>query len=209
MDCCLRSSNGELEPAARRIGLLLEWATLGWNSVEAIVSIWAGILAGSIALVGFGMDSVIESLSGVALIWRLMGRSNDNRRERLTLKLVGWGFVALAAYVGFYALQSLIRQKEPEAGLPGMVIASLSLIVMPLLARAKRRVARRISSPAMTADARQTDICAYLSAILLVGLALNAAFGWWWADPVAALAMTPIIAREGIMALLGKTCCCC
>ncbi len=208
MKCCAPTGEREDGREARGLGLRLEWATLGWNVIEAVVAVWAGVAAASIALVGFGLDSVIECLSGAALIWRLSGHAADERRERVALRMVGWSFLILAAYVAFDAVGALIRHEEPDAGLPGIVIASLSLVVMPLLARAKRGVARRMASAAMTADARQTDICAYLSAILLVGLALNATLGWRWGDPVAALLMTPIIAREGVMALRGKTCSC-
>ena len=194
--------------ALRRAGLRLEWATLGWNVTEAVVAIWAGAVAGSVSLIGFGADSIIESLSGVALVWRLLGHEDDAGRDRIALRLVGISFLALAAYVGYEAATSLIRSEEPEASVTGIVLAALSLIVMPLLAHAKRRVARGMRSDALAADARQTDICANLSAILLVGLGLNAWLGWWWADPVAGLAMAPLIAREGFDALRGKGCGC-
>jgi divalent metal cation (Fe/Co/Zn/Cd) transporter len=189
-----------------RRGRRLEYFTLGWNMVEAGVAIGAGWLAGSIALVGFGVDSLIESTSGAILLWRLASPAHDESRERLALRLVGVSFFLLAAYVCFEAVKSLVQSEEPKASLPGIVLSVLSLIVMPLLARAKRRVAANISSHALVADSRQTDICAYLSAILLGGLALNALFGWWWADPVAALIMVPIIAREGFEAWQGEVC---
>lgn len=191
-------------------GRTLEFATVGWNSLEAIVSVGAGVLAGSVALVGFGFDSVIESLSGMALLWRLH-RDDPAKRdhsEALALKLVGWGFLALASYVAFDAVQSLVQKEEPEASTIGIIIAALSVVVMPILARAKRNVAAQIESRALEADARQTDICVYLSFILLAGLGLNWAFGLWWADPVAALAMVPIIVREGVGALRGESCGC-
>jgi len=178
--------------------------------VEAVVSIAAGWAAGSIALVGFGLDSVIESASGVALLWRL--RRDDpavrEASERRALRLVGLSFLALAAYVAADSAHSLWAREEPEASPPGIVIATLSLVVMPLLARAKRRVAAGITSRALHADSRQTDLCAYLSAILLAGLGLNVALGWWWADPVAGLAMVPIIAREGVASWRGRPCGC-
>ncbi|REJ79543.1 MAG: hypothetical protein DWQ47_02785 [Acidobacteria bacterium] len=182
----------------------LEYLTISWNSIEAIAAVGAGLLAGSIALVGFGFDSVIESLSGGILLWRL---SAGEHRDALALKLVGVSFLILASYVGFEASRTLILQQPPESSYLGIAIAALSLIVMPLLAREKRKVARKINSAALIADSKQTDICAYLSAILLGGLILNAAFGWWWADPVAALVMVPIIVREGIQGLRGETCC--
>lgn len=190
-----------------RRGRTLEHLTLAWNLVEAVVSILAGLAAGSISLVGFGLDSVIECASAVVLLWRLRGGEGE-RRERTALRLVGVTFLLLAAYVGVDAVHSLVTRERPETSVPGLVIAALSLAVMPLLARAKRRVAARLRSEALRADSRQTDLCAVLSAILLVGLGLNAALGWWWADPLAALAMVPIIVREGIEGLRGKACGC-
>jgi divalent metal cation (Fe/Co/Zn/Cd) transporter len=192
-----------------RRGRWLEYLTIGWNSLEAIIAIGAGLVAGSIALVGFGLDSIIEVSSGAALLWRLHMDAPEKREhsERIALKLVGISFLLLAAYVTFDAAQSLITRETPEASYVGIGLAALSLVVMPLLARAKRKVAASINSRALQADSRQTDICAYLSAILLGGLLLNALFGWWWADPVAALVMTPIIVKEGIEALRGETCC--
>jgi divalent metal cation (Fe/Co/Zn/Cd) transporter len=192
-----------------RRGRRLEYLTIGWNSLEAIVSIAAGLIAGSIALVGFGLDSLIEVSSGAALLWRLHLDAPDRREraERIALKLVGVSFLLLAGYVAFDSVKSLVRREAPETSYVGIAIAALSLAVMPLLARAKRRVAAEINSRALHADSRQTDICTYLSAILLAGLILNALFGWWWADPVAALVMIPIIAKEGVEALRGETCC--
>lgn len=192
-----------------RRGRRLEYLTIGWNSLEAAIAIGAGLVAGSIALVGFGLDSIVEVSSGTALLWRLHMDAPDRREraEQITLKLVGASFLLLAAYVAFDAVKSLIIREPPEASYIGVGLAALSLVVMPLLARAKRKVAASINSRALQADSRQTDICAYLSAILLGGLLLNALFGWWWADPVAALVMTPIIFKEGIEALRGETCC--
>ena len=194
----------EVRQAFERRGRNLAYLTIGWNSLEAVVAVVAGLLAGSIALVGFGVDSVIEVSSGAIILWRLF---SGEHREKLALKLVGASLIALAAYVGFDAVKSLIFKELPEASYTGIALAALSLVVMPLLARAKRNVAARLNSRAMIADSKQTDICAYLSAILLAGLGLNALVGWWWADPVAALAMIPIIAKEGIEALKGETCC--
>jgi divalent metal cation (Fe/Co/Zn/Cd) transporter len=190
-------------------GLRLEYVTLAWNALEAAVAIIAGLVAGSIALVGFGLDPVIECLSGGALLWRLRAEDGQSeRRERIALKLVGMSFLLLAAYVGIDAAHALVVGEHPEHSIPGIVLSCLSLIVMPLLARAKRRVAAALSSGALHADSRQTDICAYLSGILVGGLVLNAVWNWWWADPIAALVMTPIIAREGIEALRGNSCAC-
>lgn len=192
-----------------RRGRSLEYLTIGWNSLEALIAIGAGLVAGSIALVGFGLDSIIEVSSGAAVLWRLHMDAPEKREraEQIALKLVGVSFLLLAAYVAFDATKSLITREPPEASYIGIGLAALSLVVMPLLARAKRTVAASINSRALQADSRQTDICAYLSAILLGGLLLNALFGWWWADPVAALVMTPIIVKEGIEALRGETCC--
>lgn len=207
------STNALSQELARAVsvrrGRWLEYLTIGWNSLEAIIAIGAGLVAGSIALVGFGLDSIIEVSSGAALLWRLHMDAPEKRErsERIALKLVGISFLLLAAYVIFDAAQSLITRETPEASYVGIGLAALSLVVMPLLARAKRKVAVSINSRALQADSRQTDICAYLSAILLGGLLLNALFGWWWADPVAALVMTPIIVKEGIEALRGETCC--
>ncbi len=192
-------------------GVRLEYITLAWNSLEAVVAIVSGLFAGSIALVGFGLDSVIEMSSGAALLWRLRSDVDEARRDRaeaVALRIVGLCFLALAVYVAFDAAKSLYLRERPEESVPGVIIAAASLIVMPWLARAKRRVAAGLSSDAMHADSRQTDICAYLSAILLGGLVLNALLGWWWADPVAGLIMTPIIAKEGVEALKGKECGC-
>jgi divalent metal cation (Fe/Co/Zn/Cd) transporter len=192
--------------AAVRRGRLLEYLTVGWNVLEAAAAIGAGLAAGSVALVGFGVDSVIESSSGAILLWRLRDGERGEARERAALRLVGVSFLLLAAYVACGAGKSLVMREPPEASRVGIGVAALSLLVMPLLARAKRGVAAEINSRAMRADSRQTDLCAYLSAILLAGLALNALFGWWWADPAAGLVMTPIIAKEGVAALRGETC---
>ncbi len=193
-----------------RRGRRLEYFTIAWNSLEGLVAILSGLIAGSIALVGFGFDSLIEVTSGAALLWRLSIDSNEEKRERIeavTLRVVGLCFIALAVYLIYDSGAALLNREAPERSAPGIVLAVASLIAMPLLARAKRRVARGINSGAMFADARQTDFCVYLSAILLGGLLLNALLGWWWADPVAALVMVPIIGKEGVDTLQGKTCC--
>lgn len=193
-----------------RRGQRLEYFTIGYNSVEGLVSIVAGLIAGSVSLVGFGLDSVIEVASGTALLWRLYHDLNRSRREqveRITLQIVGWGFVALALYIAYESGSTLIRHEPPERSIPGIIVAAVSVVVMPLLARAKRRVATAIGSGAMSADSTQADFCTYLSAILLGGLLLNAVLGWWWADPVAGLVMVPMIAKEGIDGIRGKGCC--
>jgi len=196
-------------PDAIARGRRLEYLTLGWNSLEALAAIGAGLLAGSIALVGFGFDSVIECASGATMLWRLRDGERGEQRERTALKLVGASFLLLAAYVAWDAVTALIAREAPDESIFGICVAIASLIAMPLLARAKRKVARELNSGAIEADSRQTDICAYLSAILLGGLLLNATLHWWWADPVAALIMVPIIVREGVEGLRGKTCCLC
>ncbi len=200
-DCCTENRIEHL-----RQGRKLEHFTIGWNMVEAVVAIGAGWLAGSIALIGFGADSLIESLSGSILLWRLSSPVHDESREQTALKLVGISFLILAAYVAFDALKSLLTYEPPDASPVGIGLSIASLILMPILARAKRRSAANLNSRAMKADSRQTDLCAYLSAILLGGLLLNALLGWWWADPVAALIMVPIIAREGFAGLRGEVC---
>jgi divalent metal cation (Fe/Co/Zn/Cd) transporter len=175
-----------------RRGRHLEYFTIIYNSLEGLVALVAGLIAGSIALVGFGFDSLIEVTSGAVLLWRLYSDANEARRERVeavSLRIVGVLFVLLAAYVTYDSVKSLLRHEAPAESLPGIVLAALSLIVMPLLVRAKRKVARGIDSSALMADSKQTELCTYLSAILLGGLLLNALFGWWWADPVAALIM--------------------
>lgn len=193
-----------------RRGLLLNYIGLGYNSMEGVVAIAAGLVAGSVALVGFGIDSVIEVSASVAAQWRLRADVDPRRRrevERITLRIIGISFLTLAAYVAYDSVASLYRHERPDESPLGIALASVSLLVMPLLVRAKRRVAAGLGSRALDADASQTALCTYLSAILLVGLALNALLGWWWADPVAALIMVPIIAREGVEGLRGEDHC--
>ncbi len=197
--------------AVSRRGRRLEILTIVWNCAEALVALVAGAIAGSISLVGFGIDSLIEVTSGAALLWRMGADEDSARREKIeqkSLRIVGVCFVALAAYIAYEAAEALWLRQAPQRSLPGMVLAAVSLIAMPLLSRAKRKVAASLNSAAMAADAKQTEFCTYLSAILLGGLLLNAALGWWWADPLAALAMVPIIANEGREALKGDQCAC-
>ncbi len=193
---------------ARR-GRRLEYFTIAWNSLEGLVAVIAGMLAGSISLVGFGIDSFIEVTSGAALLWRMSVDADVHHREqneRLALRIVGLCFVALAAYIGYESISHLLRREAAEHSIPGILLACVSLLVMPLLSRAKRKVGTALKSAAMHADATQTDFCVYLSAILLCGLLLNALFGLWWADPVAAIIMVPIIAKEGVEGLRGNAC---
>jgi divalent metal cation (Fe/Co/Zn/Cd) transporter len=196
-------------PALIRRGKVLEYATIGYNSLEGIFAIAAGLIAGSVALVGFGFDSVIEVISGVTLLWRLFADVDEERREfveQRALRIVGWSLLLLGAYVTFDAGKAIIRREPPDESGIGIAIAALSLVVMPLLVRAKRRVAAAIGSKALDADATQTALCTYLSAILLGGLLLNALVGWWWADPAAALVMVPIIVKEGLEGVRGERC---
>jgi divalent metal cation (Fe/Co/Zn/Cd) transporter len=194
-------------------GRRLEYFTVGWNAIEGIVAVVAGLIAGSIALVGFGLDSFIEVTSGLTLLWRMSVDADVHRRElneKRALRIVGVCFLLLAAYVAYESVSDLWSKKAPEHSAPGIVLACVSLIVMRMLSRAKRKVGFALGSAAMHADAKQTEFCTYLSAILLLGLLLNTIFGLWWADPVAGLVMVPIIAKEGTEGLKGKACidCC-
>ncbi|MBI2957155.1 MAG: cation transporter [Acidobacteria bacterium] len=184
--------------AFRQKAIRLEYFTIGWNSIEAVVAIAAGVLAGSIALVGFGLDSIIETASGAVLLWRLRQHGEfEEVAESRALRLVGLTFFALAAYVTYESVMDLRYGHRPAESLLGIVLAVVSLLVMPVLGRAKRRLARRMGSRALAADGMETYLCSYLSFTLLLGLGLNAWLGWWWADPVAALAMVPFMLREG------------
>ena len=203
-----------IQPSSRdttvQRGRRLQYVTIVWNFVECIVALIAGFLAGSIALVGFGFDSAIEVTSSVAALWRLQHDSDEARREaveRQTMRIIGVCFLLLACYVCYEAVEMLIQRTAPEQSVIGIILAGLSLMVMPLLVRFKRRVASQLGSGALEAETRQTELCAYLSGILLIGLGLNAWVGWWWADPVAGLTMVPLIAWEGLEAIRGRTCC--
>lgn len=185
-----------------RRGKWLAWFTIAWNAIEGIAGIGAGVAAGSIALVGFGVDSYVEVFAGSVILWRLAkerhGHELSEAAERRALRLIAITFLVLAAGVGAESVRKLIVGAEPDESLFGIGLAVVSLIVMPLLARAKRRVGEQLDSRAVTADATETTLCVYLSAILLAGLGLNALFGWWWADPLAGLGIVYIAAREGI-----------
>jgi divalent metal cation (Fe/Co/Zn/Cd) transporter len=188
----------------------LNAATLGYNSLEGVIAILAGVAAGSVALVGFGIDSGIELSASTVALWRLGADADAARRvvvERMSHRVIGVLFLALAVYVAYEAGSALWQHEAPRESLIGIALAAASVVIMPLLARAKRRVGVQLGSRALTAEARQTSLCAYLSAILLSGLVLNAWLGWWWADPVAALLMVPIIAREGFEGLRGEDTC--
>jgi divalent metal cation (Fe/Co/Zn/Cd) transporter len=188
--------------------LRLGYFTVAWNVAEGIVAVVAAVLAGSRALLGFGLDSGVESLSGMVLIWRLRTERRDpetaERVEHQALRLIGVTFFALAAFVGFESVRSLIQASEPDASLVGIIVTAVSLAVMPVLARRKRLVAIAMGSKAVEADSAQTWACVYLSVVVLVGLVLNGLFGWWWADPVAALIVVVLLVREGREALTAE-----
>ena len=200
-------------PAIVLRGQRLEYFTVAWNTLEGLIAVVAGIIAGSISLVGFGIDSFIEVTSGSVLLWRMSVDSYVRRRgtnEKLALRIVGACFLLLAVYISYDSISDLWSKRAPEHSVAGIILACASLFVIPILSRAKRKVGRALGSAAMHADAKQTEFCTYLSAILLLGLLLNAFFGLWWADPLAALIMVPIIAKEGIEGLRGRACaeCC-
>ena len=193
-----------------RRGVRLNLLTIGYNIVEALVSLAAGLMAGSVALVGFGIDSGIEVTAGAAALWRLRSDHSPPQRERAertTLRLVSVLFLLLATYVTTDSVLALVARDAPGRSPLGVAILILSVVVMPVLARAKRRVADAMGSGALAAEATQTSLCAYLSAIALAGVGLNALLGWWWADPVAALAMVPIIGKEGLAGIRGRSNC--
>jgi len=198
----------------RRIGLWLVGATLAYNVVEAGVALWAGERAASIALVGFGLDSLIECAAAAVLLWHLAAERRGidaeqiEARERAVHRFVGVTFFLLAAYVVAEAGWTLWRQRPPGESMVGIVLACASLVVMPLVSWGKLRAAREIGSRALAAEAKETLACSYLSLCLLIGLGLNAAAGWWWADPVAALLMVPWLVREGREGWEGEECSC-
>ncbi|MET9662296.1 cation transporter [Streptomyces sp. NPDC006510] len=193
---------------ARRIRLLVA-ATITYNVIEAIVAITAGTIASSTALVGFGLDSVIEVSSAAAVAWQFSARDHAVReaREKTTLRITAVSFFALALYVGVDAARALAGTGEAERSAPGIVIAALSLAIMPFLSAAQRKAGRELGSASAVADSKQTLLCTYLSAVLLVGLVLNAILGWSWADPIAALVIAAVAVKEGRDAWKGKGCC--
>lgn len=197
-------SSGRRQVLLRR-ALWLAVFTVSWNLVEGVVAITAAALAGSRALIGFGLDSFVESISAAVLIWRLRVEQRDPHRaeevEARALRLIGWAFLALAALVGAESIRSLLAGDRPDTSVVGIVLTAVSLVVMPVLARAKRRVGTELGERSVTADSAQTRACAYLSAVVLAGLALNATVGWWWADPLAALGVVGFLVHEGREAL--------
>ncbi|MBO8185102.1 cation transporter [Streptomyces spirodelae] len=196
------------EVLARRIRLLVA-ATITYNAIEAAVALTAGTLASSTALIGFGLDSLIEVSSAAAVAWQFSAREHSVReaREKTTLRIIAISFFALAAYVTADAVRALAGSGEADSSLPGIVIAALSLAVMPFLSAAQRRAGRELGSASAVADSKQTLLCTYLSAVLLVGLLFNAALGWSWADPVAALLIAAVAVKEGREAWRGDGCC--
>jgi len=187
----------------QRRGVRLEWFTVTWNVIEAAVAITAGVIAGSVALVGFGIDSGIEVVAASALLWRFRRAGVDatdeehGAAERRALYIISGTFFLLAAYIGFEGVGALVSNEEPDTSTVGLVLSIVSLVVMPTLAFAKQRTGQALGSRALKADAIETWVCAYLSLALLAGVGLHAAFGWWWADPGAVLAMLPVILWQG------------
>jgi divalent metal cation (Fe/Co/Zn/Cd) transporter len=189
---------------------MLAWLGIAWHAVEATVAVAAGVAAGSIALVGFGADSLIESLAGFVLLWRFSGeRAHDEGAERRAQQIIALTFYALALYVGIEAARSLATAAHPEPSWVGIGLATVTLVTMPMLARAKADVGARLGSSATASEGRQNMVCAYLSAALLVGLGANALAGWGWADPAAALVVAAVAVREGRESWRGDSCGCC
>lgn len=210
----LPAASPPLRAELLRRGLRLEYLTVGWNVVEGVVSLAAALAAGSVALLGFGIDSFVEMSSGLVLIWRLRAErrarapEDVERLDRRAHRLVGLSLFLLAGYIAFDATLALITAERPAPTVVGVAITALSLVTMAWLARAKRRAARELGSRALAADSFQTSACFWLSLITLAGIGLNAAFGWWWADPLAALGMTWFLVREGREAWRGEDCAC-
>jgi divalent metal cation (Fe/Co/Zn/Cd) transporter len=190
---------------ARRVRLLVA-ATITYNVVEAGVALSAGTVAGSTALIGFGLDSLVEVASAAAVAWQFAAVDHE-RRERAALRVIAVSFFALAGYVSYESIAALVAVHRPEHSTVGLVLAALSLLVMPVLSAAQRRAGRELGSRSAVADSKQTLLCTYLSAVLLVGLGVNSVFGWWWADPIAALAIAGVAAKEGREAWRGRHCC--
>ena len=187
---------------------LLAWSSLAWMTIEGAVAVVAGVLAGSIALIGFGIDSAIEGLASVIVIWRFWGRrAHSDRAERRAQQLVAVSFFLLAPYLAIEAVRALVAQHEPDVSWLGIVLTVTSLVLMPVFGVAKRRVGRQLGSAATAGEGTQNLLCAYLSAAVLAGLLANAALGWWWADPLAALVVAAVAVREGLETWRGDECC--
>jgi divalent metal cation (Fe/Co/Zn/Cd) transporter len=187
---------------------LLAWVGMAWHGIEAVVAIAAGVAAGSIALIGFGIDSVVEAMAGFVLLWRFAGsRHASDGAERSAQKMIAVSFYLLAAYVAVEAVRAIVAGERPDGSTVGIVLAAATLITMPPLAIAKERLGHKLHSSATKAEGRQNMVCAYLAGALLVGLSANALLDWWWADPIAALAIAAVAVREGREAWLGRACC--
>jgi divalent metal cation (Fe/Co/Zn/Cd) transporter len=199
-------TSGRVAVLRRRVRLVVA-ATIGYNAVEAVIALSAGAVASSSALIAFGLDSVVEVLSAAAIAWQFAGGRNHADREHVALRVVAFSFFALAAFVGFDAVRTLVGAEQAAHSTVGLVLAAVSMAVMPALSWFERRTGRELGSASVVADSKQTLICAAMSAVLLVGLAANSALGWWWADPVAALVIAAVAVREGVEALRGDTCC--
>ena len=191
----------KLETQGRR----LEYATIAWNSLEGLLAVATGIAAGSIALVGFGLDSFIEVFAAGVVLWRMLGASEE--REQRALKYIGASFFALAIYVSIESLHDLLTRARPDTSTLGIVVMVVSLIVMPILAKAKRTTGKRLGNAALVADSAQTRLCVYLSVSVLIGLTAHVLLGWWWADPLTAFVIAGLAVREGREAWAGKECC--
>ncbi len=202
----IRTTQPEAASRLARTAIGLAWLTVAWYLVEAGVALFAGQSAGSTALIGFGLDSLIEVSSALVVLWQLRSDVSEEREER-ALKMIALSFFALAIWVTLTSVITLIGQVQPEESTTGIVLAIVSLIVMPALALTKRRVGKAMSSATVVADSAQTWLCTSLSAVLLVGLVANATLGWWWADPVAGLIIAAVAAREGREAWRGENCC--
>jgi divalent metal cation (Fe/Co/Zn/Cd) transporter len=189
----------------RRVRLLVT-TTISYNVVEAVIAISAGAIAGSTALIGFGLDSVVEVSSAAIVAWQFSG-TNPQARERTALRVIAWSFYALAAYVSVESLRAVFGAAEAEPSTVGIALAAVSLVVMPFLSFAQRDAGRALGSASAVADSKQTLLCTYLSGVLLVGLLANSVFGWWWADPIAGLVIAAVAVKEGREAWRGDACC--
>ncbi|SFR25750.1 Cation efflux family protein [Lentzea waywayandensis] len=203
--CCAPAVDERKLVLQRRVRMFVA-ATITYNVVEAVIALAAGTVAGSTALIGFGLDSVIEVASATAVAWQFAGRDPE-KRERTALKVIAVSFFALAAYVTVESVLSLVQGERAEHSTVGIVLAAVSLLVMPGLSYAQRKAGRELGSASAVADSKQTLLCTYLSAVLLVGLVVNSLFGWWWADPLAALVIAVVAVREGREAWRGHHCC--
>jgi divalent metal cation (Fe/Co/Zn/Cd) transporter len=206
----LPSRSQQERDALERRAKLLAWGGNAWHVVEFAIAVGAGIAAGSVALIGFGIDSVIEALAGGVIVWLFSGgRGSSHTAERRAQQLIALSYAILVLYIGVEAIRDLLGSHHPEVSWVGIGLAAFTAPTMPLLARAKRKVGRKLNSSATVSEASQNMVCAYLSIALLVGLLANALFGWWWADPIAALAIAAVAAREGLESWRGNSCDCC